>query len=83
MITWSEPEPGDDPQDDQDDLCGSTQAGHWDVVHGVDGWVVYTPERLRYVHTGTEWVASRLVRGAGKVSRDEAQQFAEKLASNP
>ena len=58
VIRWSGIE------DSKDDLCTRRRYGYWDVVHGVDGWVVYTDRRERI---------------DGFTSRDEARLHAERL----
>ena len=64
------------------DLCLLRSDGYWDVVNGVDGWVIYTPTE-RYVHDGKQWIGGPKsippMRGVVGVSRDEAQRFAEEL----
>lgn len=52
----------DDPESD---LCFDDRGKYWDVVDGVDGWVVYTSKRERIV--------------IGHVTRDEAQKRAEQM----
>lgn len=47
-----------------DDLHVKRADGHWDVVHGVDGWVIYTATRERIV--------------VGDVERDVARIEAER-----
>lgn len=70
-------------QDPEDyDLCTSRRSGYYDVMNGVDGWVVNTPYD-RWVHDGKKWQKdskSASLRGvAGAVTRKEAQLFAEFL----
>jgi len=75
-IRWSH------ASDPTSDLCGKTAEGYWDVVHGVDGWVVRTPSGTTYVHDGTRWVDSqnRRLRGLPQgVTRDQAKAEAERM----
>lgn len=77
MINWFT-----SPDDTEyDNLCGKDKCGYyWDVVNGVDGWVVYTAFRSRYVHDGISWKESSFARGlVGAVSREQAKLFAESL----
>lgn len=66
----------------QSDLSIARQDGHYDVVNGTDGWVVYTPH-ARYAFDGKCWVKGTITAPArgiiGAVSRDDARKFAETL----
>ncbi len=65
------------------DLVARRRGGLYDVVHGVDGWVVLTPRQGRWAFNGTEWTQGTSAvptRGKmGAVSRDQARKFAELL----
>lgn len=65
-----------------DDLSTRRADGYYDVIHGVDGWVVSTPTS-RWVHDGTRWVEGPKeppLRGIpGAVSREDARRLAESL----
>lgn len=54
------------------DLVTKRRSGYWDVVHGVHGWVIYTP---LYLKTGRD--ADRIV--LGPVDREVARLRAEEL----
>jgi hypothetical protein len=54
------------------DLVTKRASGYWDVVHGVDGWVIYTP---LYKKTGRD--EDRIV--VGHVDREVARLRAEEL----
>ena len=57
------------------DLCVKRASGYWDVVHGVDGWVVYSPVDLG----GSEYSrgSGRFVLVLGAVAREDARTVAE------
>jgi hypothetical protein len=69
-IIWN----GGEVTPDDYDLCTRRASGYWDVVHGVDGWVVYSPVYLDGSHA-TETGTFRLV--LGDVKRDDAREVAE------
>lgn len=70
------------PKNPEYDLCGTTASGYWDIVNGIDGWVIYTPSRARFVNNGREWINSSGARGAvGAVTRDQAKTEAERMQS--
>jgi hypothetical protein len=70
----------EDPEDYDLTTCRSGK--HYDIVYGVDGWVIYTPFG-NWVHNGSIWlheVNSRSARGKkDAVTREEARRFAEQL----
>ena len=65
------------------DLCYKVDGKYYEVLDGVDGWVVYTPTE-RWVHDGQTWSGAHKDRAPergkrGAVTRDEARLFAETL----
>lgn len=62
------------------DLCARRRGGIYDVVRGVDGWVVYTPGhgrgRLRWLFDGARWSMDI---PKSTATRDEARVFAESM----
>ena len=58
------------------DLCLKRAEGYWDIIHGVDGWVIYSPIQVNGSHFEAEMGRFRLVLKDG--TRDEAQAVAEK-----
>ncbi len=61
-----------------DDLCTKRASGFWDVVSGVDGWVIYIGSKLpRY---GGADDRARVITGAS--TREIARQQAEVLINN-
>lgn len=59
---------------DDHDLCVKRASGYWDVVHGVNGWVIYSPVPLDG-SVRTKPNQFQLV--LGNVTRDDARVVAE------
>lgn len=71
-------------EDPESDLTTTIEGKSYDVVNGVDGWVIYTPNN-QVVHDGVQWLVGEKnpsLRGKpGAVSRDEARLLAEVFIS--
>jgi hypothetical protein len=83
-IKWS----GLGPKDEPDcDLTVKRRDGRYDVVSGINGWVVLTPV-FRWTHDGRDWSYNLHDapphRGMpGAVTREQARLFAESLILKP
>ena len=71
-------------EDPDYDLHTAIEGKSYEVVNGVDGWVIYTPTK-RVVHDGVQWLVGEKeppLRGVpGAVTRDQAREMAENLIS--